>query len=69
MLTRLALGLYRCLLAFYPTGFRTEFEAEMKAVFIQALGDQRASRLGYSGESCAIGQDWCGAPTMKRGEK
>jgi small basic protein len=43
MRTRLALGLYRCLLAFYPTGFRTEFEAEMKAVFTQALGEKRAS--------------------------
>ena len=39
----LALWLYRCLLAFYPTGFRTEFGAEMRAVFTQALGDCRTS--------------------------
>lgn len=45
MRTRLALGLYRCLLAFYPTDFRAEFEAEMKAVFAQALGDQHASMI------------------------
>jgi len=45
MNTPLALGLYRCLLAFYPTGFRTEFEAEMKAVFTQALVEKRASAV------------------------
>ena len=45
MRTRLALRLYRCLLSFYPRGFRSEFEAEMKAVFTQALGEQRSSTV------------------------
>jgi len=40
MRTRFALGLYRCLLAFYPKGFRAEFELEMTAVFSQALNGQ-----------------------------
>lgn len=43
MRTRVALGLYRCLLAFYPKGIRTEFGAEMRAVFAQALGEECAS--------------------------
>jgi hypothetical protein len=45
MRKRLALWLYRCLLAFYPTGFRTEFEVEMKAVFTRALAERHASMV------------------------
>jgi hypothetical protein len=41
MMTRLALGLYRCLLAFYPAVFRHEFGLEMEAVLAQALEAQR----------------------------
>lgn len=43
MTQRLALALYRCLLAFYPKGFRLEFSAEMQVVFTQALGGRYAS--------------------------
>ena len=67
MRTRLALGLYRCLLASYPKGFRTEFAAEMKAVFARALGDPRPRRRACYGESCAIGLEWFGAHTGPRG--
>ena len=43
MRTRLALSLYRLLLVFCPKGFRTEFGAEMVAVFTQALAVRRES--------------------------
>jgi hypothetical protein len=45
MLTRLALSLYRCLLAFYPAGFRAEFGPEMMSVFSQAWVVQRGPAL------------------------
>jgi hypothetical protein len=53
----LALWLYRCLLAFYPTGFRTEFEAEMKDVFTEALAERRASMVRLLGREL---RDWPG---------
>lgn len=59
--TRLALGLYRCLLAFYPKGFHTEFGAEMTVVFTQALRDQRTStvRLLWRELRDLPGLVWC----------
>ena len=38
--TRLALRLYRCLLAFYPRDYRADFAEEMEIVFYRALAER-----------------------------
>lgn len=58
MLTHLVLGLYRCLLAFYPAGFRQEFGPEMTAVFARALSANRGP--GFVGCCWRELRDWPG---------
>ena len=45
MRTRLALRLYRILLAFYPRAYRAEFAEEMEAVFAQELAEHHVAPI------------------------